>query len=69
MISFLRNLWLAVRRVPAYAALLLLALSGFAWLGWQGRSAWGDDNESTEAVDGPGSRSHGHSGHVRYYHK
>ncbi|MGI4870057.1 MAG: hypothetical protein ACRYFX_02630 [Janthinobacterium lividum] len=69
MLFFLRTLGLSVRRLPVYAGLLLLVVGGFGWLGWHGRSVWGDDNESTESVSGPSGRSHGSAGHLRYYHK
>ncbi|GAB3571700.1 hypothetical protein [Hymenobacter daeguensis] len=58
---FLRPVWL-------YALLLLLPLGWFAWGTATGTRLLGDDNESTETLNAPGS-GHARTGHGFYYHK
>ncbi|GAA4374856.1 hypothetical protein [Hymenobacter koreensis] len=58
-----------IRKFRLFAAVALLALGGFVWAGLTGTRLLGDDNESTENLNGyGGARSGGGSG-VRYYHK
>ncbi|GAA4052916.1 hypothetical protein GCM10022409_44840 [Hymenobacter glaciei] len=58
-----------LRPVRFYALLLLLPLAWFAWGGLTGTRLLGDDNESTETLNAPGTRSHGHGGRGLYFHK
>jgi len=60
-----------IRPVRLYALVLLLPLGWFAWGTATGTRLLGDDNESTETLAAPGTRSGGHSsgGHARFYHK
>ncbi|MDO7877531.1 hypothetical protein Q5H93_22520 [Hymenobacter sp. ASUV-10] len=57
------------------ALLLLLPLAWFAWATYTNTRILGDDNESTEELNGPAGNSHargyhGHSYHSSgYYHK
>ncbi|WP_400193968.1 hypothetical protein [Hymenobacter sp. B81] len=60
----LRNLL----KFPIYAALMLLALGGFVWAGLHGTRLLGDDNESTENLNGTGGGRSGSSG-ARFLHK
>ncbi|GAB3740006.1 hypothetical protein GCM10027594_20070 [Hymenobacter agri] len=66
----LENLFKSLRPVRFYALLLLLPLAWFAWSTDSGTRMLGDDNESTETLNAPGSGgSHGRSGHGLYFHK
>lgn len=69
MPDFLRSLWLTARSLPLYTAVVLLSLGVFTWAGLNGTRLLGDDNESTETLNGPSGRSHGGGGHARFYHK
>jgi hypothetical protein len=72
MRNYFLSLWLAARRWPMYAGLLLLGLAAFAGAGQRGCRRLGDDNESTEAErGGPGNSLTGraHGGHGTFYHK
>jgi hypothetical protein len=66
----LERFLISIRPVWSYALLLLLPLGWFAWGTATGTRLLGDDNESTETLSAPGTRS-GHStvGHARFYHK
>jgi len=71
MRNYFLSLWLAARRWPVYAGLLLLGLAAFTGAGLRGYRLLGDDNESTEAERGSGNSLTGrsHSGHGTFYHK
>ena len=64
----LENLLKSLRPVRFYALLLLLPLAWFAWGTATGTRLLGDDNESTETLNAPGT-DHGRSGHGLYFHK
>jgi len=63
-VKILRQLW----SIRFYALLALLGYGSFVWAGLTGTRWLGDDNESTENVNG-NSHSSGHVGHSTYYHK
>ena len=65
----LERLLLFLRPVRLYALLMLLPLAWFAWGAATGTRLLGDDNESTETLNAPGARSHGHGGRGLYFHK
>jgi hypothetical protein len=69
MPPFIRAFWLTIRAVPLYAGVVALTLGAFVWFGLHGTRLLGDDNESTETLNGPSGRTHGGSGHARFYHK
>jgi len=52
-----------------YLVAALLAYGTFVWAGLQGRRLLGDDNESTENLNGTGGHSRGHGGRGAYFHK
>lgn len=60
-----------LRKLGLYAVLMLLAFGGFVWAGLTGTRLLGDDNESTENLNGTGGArsSSGHGGRALYYHK
>lgn len=60
-----------MRSFRLYALLLLLATAGFVWAGLTGTRLLGDDNESTENLNGTGGARHsgGHGGRGLYFHK
>ncbi|WP_324671184.1 hypothetical protein [Hymenobacter sp. GOD-10R] len=62
--NFLRQLW----SIRYYAFLALLGYGTFVWAGLTGTRLLGDDNESTENING-NSSSGGRAGHGTYYHK
>ena len=65
----LENLLIFLRPVRLYALLLLLPLGWFAWGTATGTRLLGDDNESTETLNAPGTGRHGHGGRGLYFHK
>ena len=65
----LERLLLFLRAARFYALFLLLPLGWFAWGTATGTRLLGDDNERTETLSAPGTRSHGHTGHGLYFHK
>ncbi|MCI1186071.1 hypothetical protein MON38_01475 [Hymenobacter sp. DH14] len=65
----LENLLNFLRPVRLYALLLLLPLAWFAWGTATGTRLLGDDNESTETLNAPGTGGHGHAGRGLYFHK
>ena len=65
----LERLLIFLRPVRLYALLLLLPLAWFAWGTATGTRLLGDDNESTETLNAPGTRRGGSGGHARFYHK
>lgn len=60
-----------LRKLGLYALVMLLATAGFVWAGLNGTRWLGDDNESTENLNGSGGprSSGGHGGRSLYYHK
>ncbi|MCB2408223.1 hypothetical protein [Hymenobacter lucidus] len=57
-------------KIRVYAALALLAFGGYVWAGLHGLAFLGDDNESTENINGTGGTSGGsHGGRATYFHK
>ncbi|KUG08532.1 hypothetical protein [Solirubrum puertoriconensis] len=54
-----------------YIVVALLAFAGFVWAGLRGNRLLGDDNESTENINGYRSGGSGGSGTRtgRFYHK
>jgi hypothetical protein len=61
-----------LRKLGLYAVLMLLAAGGYVWAGLQGHRLLGDDNESTENLNGSGGRTGGggyRGGHSSFYHK
>jgi hypothetical protein len=56
-------------KIRVYAVLALLAYGGFVWAGLHGIRFLGDDNETTENINGTGGHSSGRVGHANYYHK
>jgi hypothetical protein len=67
MRNYFLSLWVAARRWPVYAGLLLLGLAAFTGAGLRGYRLLGDDNESTETERGGHGGSRG--GHGTFYHK
>ena len=65
----LQRLLLFLRPVRFYALLLPLPLGWFAWGTATGTRLLGDDNESTETLNAPGTRGRGHAGRGLYFHK
>ena len=65
----LENLFNFLRPVRFYAWLVLLPLAWFAWGTFTGTRLLGDDNESTETLNAPGTGGHGHAGRGLYFHK
>ncbi|OON66486.1 hypothetical protein [Hymenobacter sp. CRA2] len=62
LLAFARRHWF-------YSLLVLLGFGTFIWANLTGRRLLGDDNESTENINGTRSHSGGRSGHGVYYHK
>ncbi|RTQ46494.1 hypothetical protein EJV47_21305 [Hymenobacter gummosus] len=61
-----------LRKLGLYAVLMLLATAGFVWAGLQGHRLLGDDNESTENLNGSAGARRGsgyRGGHSSFYHK
>ena len=58
-----------LRPVRLYALLLLLPLAWFAWGTATGTRLLGDDNESTETLNAPGTGGRSHGGRGLYFHK
>jgi hypothetical protein len=58
-----------LRPVRFYALLLVGPLAWFAWGSYTGTRLLGDDNETTEALNGPAGRTGGSSGHAHFFHK
>ena len=65
----LERLLIFLRPVRLYALLLLLPLGWYAWGAATGTRLLGDDNESTETLNAPGTGGRGHSGRGLYFHK
>ena len=57
-------------QIRYYLVAALLAYGTFVWAGLHGRRLLGDDNESTENLNGNGgSRTGGRGGRGLYFHK
>ncbi|TGE25362.1 hypothetical protein E5K00_09290 [Hymenobacter aquaticus] len=56
-------------KIKVYAALALLAYGSYVWASLHGIRLLGDDNETTENINGTGSHSSGHAGRSSFYHK
>ena len=66
----LERFLISIRPVWFYGLLVLLPLAWFAWGANSGSRLLGDDNESTETLAAPGTRtSRGHAGRGLYFHK
>ncbi|WP_045689077.1 hypothetical protein [Hymenobacter sp. AT01-02] len=60
---------LSFRSIQYYAALALLGYGAFVWSGLHGWRWLGDDNDSTENINGTGGHSSGSHGRSTYFHK
>lgn len=66
----LQRLLTSLQPVWFYALLLLLPVGWFVWGAATGTRLLGDDNETTETLAAPGTRtSRGHAGRGLYFHK
>ena len=61
----LKNLF----HIRYYLVVALLAYGTFVWAGLTGHRLLGDDNESTENLNGTGSHGSGRHGRGLYFHK
>ncbi|UOQ74716.1 hypothetical protein [Hymenobacter cellulosilyticus] len=52
-----------------YLVVALLIYGGYVWVSLNGIRLLGDDNETTENLNGTGSHSSGRVGRANYYHK
>ena len=52
-----------------YLVFVLLAYGTFVWAGLHGHRLLGDDNESTENLNGTGTHGSGRAGRGLYFHK
>ena len=59
----------SIRTLRWFALFLLLPLGLLLWADATGTRLLGDDNESTETLNAPGTGSHGHGGRGLYFHK
>ena len=59
----------SIRALRWFALWLLVPLTVLVWANTRQVRLLGDDNESTETLNAPGTRSHGHGGRGLYFHK
>jgi hypothetical protein len=59
----------SIRTLRWFALFLLLPLGLLLWADATGTRLLGDDNESTETLNAPGTRGHSHAGRGLYFHK
>ncbi|UOQ55460.1 hypothetical protein [Hymenobacter cellulosivorans] len=52
-----------------YLVLALLTYASYLYISLHGVRLLGDDNETTENLNGTGGHSSGHSGRSNFYHK